>query len=125
MNIKKRPVFLDLTKIQLPIMGFVSILHRISGILLFVLMPFIMYYLHLSLKNADTYAALQQMQAGWHAKLIMWLFFSSLGYHMIAGIRHLIMDAGYGESLCAARFSSRVALILSVLLAFGLGIWLW
>lgn len=120
-----RPINLDLLTIKMPIMALISILHRISGILLFLLMPIMIYCLDLSLKNAATFTDLQQKLSGLSLKFVIWLFFSSLGYHIIAGIRHMLMDAGFGEALCAARFSSRIVLGLGIVQALALGIWLW
>lgn len=122
---QKRPVNLDLTTIKMPIMAIVSIFHRLSGILLFLLMPFVIYCLALSLKNTSTFTDLQEMLSSLQYKFVVWLFFSSLGYHIIAGFRHLIMDAGFGEELHVARNSSRIVFALGILQALVLGIWLW
>lgn len=122
---KKRPVNLDLKTIKMPMTAIVSILHRLSGIALFLLMPFMMYCLDLSLKNANTFTDLQDMLSGLPFKFMVWLFFSSLGYHIIAGIRHLIMDTGHGEELCVALFSSRIVFAAGIFQALLLGIWLW
>ena len=59
------------------------------------------------------------------AKLILWLILAALWYHLIAGIRHLLMDIGIGESLRNARLSGVLTISISMIAAILIGVWLW
>jgi succinate dehydrogenase / fumarate reductase, cytochrome b subunit len=89
---KKRPVYLNLVKIRLPVAGVVSILHRVSGVLLVLLLPVLLYFFDLSLTNPETFAACRGLLSGWFGKLlilgVVWLFVQ----HFYSGIRHLLLD---------------------------------
>lgn len=122
---KKRPKNLNLLSIRLPINAVVSILHRVSGAALFILLPFLLWSLQLSLKSADTYQALVIFCHSPFIKLMLigfaWAFF----HHFFAGIRHLAADVHWMTSLQKARFSGRVVLWLGVIavLIFSIVIW--
>lgn len=121
----KRPVNLDLRKFHFPLPAIVSILHRISGVLIFIGMAFLIYGLDLSLSGADGFAAVQSLMSGFFAKLIAWGILSALAYHLVAGTRHLIADAGVGESLHGAVLGSKIVVAVSVVLIVLLGVWIW
>lgn len=123
--IKKRPVNLDLTSLRYPPMAIVSILHRISGLVIFLLLPIILYFLHLSLHSEQTFSTLQAWSAHSCFKLTFWVFCTAMIYHVLAGIRHLSMDFGLGETVAAGRVSALMVILLAVLLAVILGIYLW
>jgi len=122
---KKRPVNLDLGSMEYPPMAIASILHRISGIILFILLPVMIFLLDQSVQSEETfnYIKLQLSEPGY--KLILWAFSAALAYHLLAGIRHMIMDLGFGESLCAGRRSSILVIVLAVVSTIFLGIWIW
>lgn len=106
-------------------MAIASILHRISGIVLFLFFPFILYVWHLSLASNATYTQLESMLLSPWAKLSLWVFGSALIYHSIAGVRHLLSDLDWGDTLPTARWTALVAIGLSALLILFLGIILW
>jgi succinate dehydrogenase / fumarate reductase cytochrome b subunit len=121
----KRPVNLDLTSLKYPPMAIVSILHRISGIALFLLMPVMLYLLNLSLRSEASFGELQvQLLNPWW-KFVLWVFCSALVYHLLAGIRHIIMDLGWGETLSASRKTALGVVLLAVLSTVFLGVWIW
>lgn len=122
MHAAKRPVNLDLRTIRQPITAIVSILHRISGIGVFILLPFVLYYLRLSLSSSLGFDAIQHY---FFCKLVLFLFLTGLIYHSIAGIRHLLMDIGIGETLEGGRTGAKIVLILSILAVIWLGVTLW
>lgn len=122
---QKTPVNLDLATIKFPAMAIASILHRISGLVMFLLLPFILYLFGMSLKSAESYAQLQTALTCVYCKLLLWAFSAAMVYHLIAGIRHMIMDLGYGESVCAGRRSAVLVIALAVILTILLGIWIW
>ncbi len=106
-------------------MAIASILHRISGLALFLLFPIVLYYLELSLASPASFIHLQSTLSGIGAKLILWAFSAALIYHLLAGIRHLIMDAGYGEHLDSGRKSAIFVIIAAIILTLLLGFWIW
>lgn len=122
---KKRPVNLDLTTIKFPLPAIVSILHRISGVILFLLIPLLIWILDNSLFSENSFDTVQAYANTWIVKLLIWLSLSALIYHLFAGIRHLLMDTGWGETLPAARKSAKVTIVLTVIVMILLGIWLW
>ena len=121
----KRPVNLDLASLKYPPMAIVSILHRISGLILFLLLPMMLYFLGLSLHSTESFDQLQTVLAGPYIKLLMWVFSAALIYHLLAGIRHLIMDMGAGEQLVAAKRSAVSVIALAIILTVFLGVWIW
>jgi len=110
--IKKRPKNLNLFTIRLPINAVVSIMHRASGMVLFLMLPAVLWVLQQSLASEVDYLQMASGFQNWVFKLILigmaWAFF----HHFFAGIRHLAMDVHWMTSLQKARFSSRVVLWL-------------
>lgn len=120
-----RPVNMDLTSLKFPITAIVSILHRLSGIGIFLLLPLALYLLSMSLHSHSSYDDMQTMLALRSMKFGLWLFLSSLAYHVIAGIRHIILDMGFGEEIHAAKLSAKIVLITAILSIIILGVWIW
>lgn len=118
----KRPVNLDLLTIKQPSPAIASILHRISGILIFLLMPFMLYALHQSLMSSENFLKMQECGV---LKFFTWVFLSALLYHTLAGIRHLLMDLGLGEGPITGRKTAWFVLILASIGIIGLGVYLW
>ena len=122
---KKRPVNLNLTTIKFSLPAIVSILHRISGVILFLLIPLLLWVLDNSLFSENSFDTVQAIANIWLVKLLVFVSMTALIYHLFAGIRHLLMDTGWGETLPAARKSAKVVIGLTVLVMILLGIWLW
>lgn len=122
---QKRPVNLDLRTIKFPLPAIGSILHRISGFLLFFFIPLFLWALGKSLSSAQGFAEVSQCLGNPILKFFVWAFLSALIYHLIAGVRHLFMDIGIGENLGSARRGVQVVLVLSIVLIVLLGWWLW
>jgi succinate dehydrogenase / fumarate reductase cytochrome b subunit len=119
---KNRPKNLNLFTIRLPINAMVSILHRASGMALFVMLPFILLAFKHSVNSEETYSALTELLNTWFIKLVLiglaWAFF----HHFFAGLRHLMQDIHWMTSLQKARFSGRVVLWL---VGFSVAIFAW
>lgn len=117
-----RPVYLDLPRIRQPLPALISIAHRASGVLLFLAIPFLLDAWQTSLASPDDFRALQESRG-----LRLALFFLCVGYayHLLAGLRFLLLDLHLGLSLKAARRSSWAVLASFLLSAVLLGIWLW
>lgn len=120
-----RPVNLDLTSLKFPIQAIVSILHRLSGIGIFLLLPLALYMLSMSLHSHSSYDELQSMLALHRIKFGLWVFLSSLSYHVIAGIRHIIGDMGFGEDIKSSKLSAIIVLVTAILAMLILGGWIW
>jgi succinate dehydrogenase / fumarate reductase cytochrome b subunit len=122
---KHRPKHLALHLIKLPLPGFVSILHRISGLLLFIALPLLLLMLQYSLRSIETYTQLLAVLAHPLAKLmLLGLLWASL-HHFCAGLRYLAIDLDYGVKLAQARASSKMVLAVSLVLTVLLGAKLW
>jgi|TARA_R100000789_G_scaffold93347_1_gene92476 succinate dehydrogenase / fumarate reductase cytochrome b subunit len=121
----KRPVNLDLGKFHFPLPAITSILHRISGIIIFVGVAFLMYGLDLSLSGEDGFNRVNELLDSFLAKLIIWGILSALLYHLVAGIKHLLMDAGIAEELESGRLAAKITLVVSIVLIILAGVWVW
>lgn len=116
----KRPVFLNLLQIKFPVPAIASIFHRVSGVVLFLGLPFLLYCWHQA-RSAEGFMALQQANFGF--KVLLWMILSAGFYHALAGLRHLLMDCGLGESLTQARFTAKLVIGLAIVGALLLGVW--
>lgn len=125
MQTGKRPKNLNLLTIRLPINAVVSILHRMSGMVLFLALPLLLWAMRASLQSVDSYAMLAHLLQHWILKLVLIGFAWAFSHHFFAGLRHLGQDVHWMTTLQKARFSSRVVLVLSALsvLIFAVLIW--
>ncbi|MGB8337340.1 MAG: succinate dehydrogenase, cytochrome b556 subunit [Burkholderiales bacterium] len=124
--VKKRPKHLDLTKIKLPIPGVVSILHRVSGaILFFAFIPLLLLALGASLGSAESFAALQAKLSHPFLKLSLLGFAWAYLHHFFAGIRYLLLDIHKGADLQSARLSAKIVMAASILLTLLIGVRIW
>ncbi len=120
-NIKQRPKYLNLAEIRLPLAGFVSILHRISGAGLFLLLPLLLYLLQLSLGTPQDFESLRAYLAYPLLKLILLGLLWAFLHHFCMGIRILLLDMHIGVELPAARNSAKAVMVISLLLTALLG----
>ncbi len=120
-----RPVNLDLTKFSFPLPALTSIVHRITGVALFVGVAFLMYALDLSLSGEEGFASVKECLDGVLAKLVIWGILSALLYHLVAGIKHLLMDLGIGETLEGGVLGAKITIAVSVVLIVLAGVWVW
>lgn len=119
---KKRPKNLDLMTIRLPLPGILSILHRVSGAVLFLLLPILLWLFESSLTSPETFAVFKSIAAHPLVKLIMlgliWLYL----HHFCAGIRYLLLDLHKGIDLESARLSSKIVFAVSIALTLLIGV---
>jgi succinate dehydrogenase / fumarate reductase cytochrome b subunit len=123
---KSRPKYLDLTEIKMPTAALVSILHRASGVGLYLVgIPLGLYLFQMSLDSEQGYAQFAAIADHWFVKLIflglLWAFL----HHFCAGIRYLFLDMHMGEELQQARSTSHAVLAVSLVLTLILGAQLW
>jgi len=120
-----RPKNLDLTTIELPLPAKASILHRISGFALFFAVAFMLCALGASLESEQSFNELKEIMNGGLAKFITWGILSALGYHFVAGVKHLLMDMGIGETKESGRTGAIITLIAGVVVIVLAGVWVW
>ena len=122
---KTRPKHLALHKIKLPLPGFVSILHRVSGAILFLALPLLLVMLDQSLRSIETFTNFVEYLDHVLVKLmllgLMWAFL----HHFCAGLRYLAIDLHLLHGLSGARASSRWVMVASLALTIVLGVKLW
>ena len=110
----------------MPVTAIVSILHRITGIILFVGLAFLFYAFDLSLESQEGFEqVVATLQTNLLAKFIIWGVVSALMYHFVAGVKHLFMDLGYFEELDSGRFAANANLIIAAILVIAVGVWIW
>ena len=112
-----RPVNLDLTTVKFPLPAITSILHRISGVGLFFGIGVMLYFLQLSLESEAGFKRVLELLRATPIKFTIWLILAGLLYHLIAGIKHLLMDWGLGESRGGALRGAQVTLALGAIAA--------
>jgi succinate dehydrogenase / fumarate reductase cytochrome b subunit len=110
-----RPVYLNLIKIRLPLTGMVSFAHRISGVLLFLFIPFSVYLLDLSVQSAESFAAVKQLLDQPVMLAVQLLVIWSIAHHFFAGIRFLLIDAEIGVEKSQARIGSWLVLLAELI----------
>lgn len=119
-----RPKNLNLFTIRFPLTAIASILHRISGFILFLLIPVILW----TLDNSLTYTGfdtLQSMLSGTFAKICFWVIFLPFCFHLVAGIRHLLSDLHVGNGRKSGKIAAMCVFAVFILLAILAGVWLW
>jgi succinate dehydrogenase / fumarate reductase cytochrome b subunit len=123
---KKRPLWYNLSLLNLPLPGVVSILHRISGALLFLFAAWLLYLLDSSLASPERFEETKRALSHPFAKLVLLGLLWAFMHHLCAGIRYLFLDIHKGIDLPAARMTSVVVLVAGVALTavFG-GLLLW
>jgi succinate dehydrogenase / fumarate reductase, cytochrome b subunit len=122
---KKRPVNLDIGTIQLPVTAYVSILHRVSGVVLFGAVGLFLWILDSSLSSEESFNSIKEFMNTLIVQIIIWLSLAALIYHLVAGLRHLVMDYGYGETLSGGILGAKLVLTFSAVLMLMAGFWLW
>lgn len=110
---------------RLPITAWASIAHRATGVFLFAGIAVLLWALDESLASAESFASLQDSLSNPLFKLIMWAVLSGLIYHSLAGVKHLIMDLGIGETMEGGILGVRIVVGLSAVLILLAGIWIW
>lgn len=103
----------ELSNYRLPLAGLVSILHRISGFLLFGLLPVVLYLLEQSLRSEYSFAYFQGIASTPLVKLIFLALFWGYMQHFCSGVRHLIMDTHVGLDKDSARKSAATVLVIA------------
>jgi succinate dehydrogenase / fumarate reductase cytochrome b subunit len=120
-----RPKYLNLLQIRMPVPAVVSIMHRVSGAVLFLALPVLLAWWQCSLTSPDTFAASQSFAAMPLVKIGILLLVWGFLHHLCAGVRHLASDIDLGTELKSARFSSWLVLAVSIALTLLIGARIW
>ncbi|MGL5048617.1 MAG: succinate dehydrogenase, cytochrome b556 subunit [Shewanella sp.] len=125
-NVKKqRPVHLDLHTIRFPATAIASILHRVSGVIMLFAVGILIWLLNSSLASAESFAGVQSLFDNFVMKFILWGIMTALAYHLLGGLRHLVMDTGRWEELSSGAASAKAVFALTVAFSIIAGIWVW
>lgn len=118
-------MYLNLFTIHFPVMAWVSILHRVSGLFLFLLIPALLWMLQESIASEHRLLQLKTLMETPFLSFCLWIFLAALIYHFVAGIRHLLLDIHLGESKKAGHITGWTTLIVSAILTLFAGFYLW
>ena len=121
----KRPVNLDIASMQLPVTAYVSISHRLSGVFLFLVSGLMVWALDVSLSSEAGFDSIKATLATPLSKAVLWAIATALSYHALAGVKHIIMDFGIGESMQGGVNGARLVIGLAVVAAIAWGVVLW
>ncbi len=123
---KQRPVNLDLTTMRFPVTAIASILHRVSGVITFVAVGILLWLLGQSLSSPEGFLVASSIMSGFFVKFIMWGILTALAYHVVVGIRHIMMDTGLlEETLIAGKRSAMISFAITVVLSILAGVLVW
>ncbi|MCP4465930.1 MAG: succinate dehydrogenase, cytochrome b556 subunit [Proteobacteria bacterium] len=120
-----RPVNLDIGSMRLPITAWASITHRASGVFLFAGIAVLLWGLDLSLASEESFSTLKESLAHPLVKFVLWAVLSGLIYHSLAGIKHLVMDLGFGETMEGGVIGAKIVVSISIILIAFAGVWIW
>jgi succinate dehydrogenase / fumarate reductase cytochrome b subunit len=119
---ENRPVFLNLLRIRQPVTAVLSILHRVSGVVLIILLPGLVYLLNLSLESSDGFARVAALLNSEPVRLLAVMLCWLLAHHLLAGLRFMLLDFDVAISRSAARKTAwlvHVGAAAAAVLAFG------
>lgn len=122
---KSRPVNLNLQTIRFPLTAIASILHRVSGVIMFVAVAILLWLLNLSLSSPEGFTAAVSVTDSVVVKLVLWGILTALFYHLVLGIRHLLMDFGYFEEMETGLASTKVSFVIVAILSVFAGVLVW
>ncbi|MEE2820841.1 MAG: succinate dehydrogenase, cytochrome b556 subunit [Pseudomonadota bacterium] len=122
---RNRPVNLDLTTLRFPITAIASILHRVAGVVLFFGSFILMTFLGMSLDNEAGFADALALLDNGFVGFIVWGILAALAYHFVAGLKHLFMDMGYGDTLESGPIFAKISMASAVVLMVLAGVWVW
>ncbi len=125
-NVKKpRPVNLDLQTIRFPVTAIASILHRVSGVITFISVGILLWLLSLSLSSINGFQTAADIVDSFFVKFVLWGIMTALFYHIVGGIRHIIMDMGYFEEIESGNQSAIVSFAITGVLSVIAGVLVW
>ncbi|MEQ8860226.1 MAG: succinate dehydrogenase, cytochrome b556 subunit [Pseudomonadales bacterium] len=121
----ERPVYLSLTSFRWPFAAIASITHRVTGVLLFAAVGYLLWLLSTALASPAGFADAAASLSAPVPKLVLLAVLAALTYHIFAGIKHMVMDFHFWDSLEAGRRSSVAVFVLTGITIALAGAWLW
>lgn len=115
----------DLMRYKFPVTAIGSILHRVSGVLLFLFIPLVILALHVSLASAYGFNTMRSLLTHSWIGVLSFIFTAALIYHLIAGIKHLLMDLGLFEGKVSGKIATWTVIMISLVLIIGLALRMW
>ena len=122
---KERPKNLDLTTVKMPVTATASILHRVSGIIVFIALAIFLTLLNSSLSSAEDFQRVQGYFDLFIVEFVFWGSLTGLAYHAVFGIRHMIQDLGHWEEMDSSSLSAKVGFVITAALSVLAGILVW
>lgn len=122
---KQRPVNLEINTMRFPPSAIASILHRVSGVVMLVTIGLLIWLFAISLRSPEGFAQATQVFANPIVKFVVWGVLTALGYHLLAGIRHIIMEFDHWVELESGNLSAKLTIALGIVLSVLAGVWLW
>ncbi len=122
---KPRPKHLNLLVIRLPLPAIISIMHRVSGAVLFLMLPLLLWLFQASLQSPASFAEFRSVVTHPLMKLVLLGLLWGYLHHLFAGLRHLFLDLDVGTELETARVTSIIVLAAGVVLTLAVGVALW
>jgi len=120
-----RPTYISLTKFAWPLPAMASITHRITGMLLFVGLAFLLYLLDESLASPQGLDNARALLALPLPKLLLFAVVATLIYHLVAGVKHLLLDFDIGDTIEGGKLAAQLTIAVSAILIVIAGVWLW
>lgn len=122
---KDRPINLDLSTVKFPITAIASILHRVSGIIVFIALAIFLILLNCSLSGQADFNRVVGYLDNFLIEFVMWGALTGLAYHAVFGVRHMIQDLGHWEEMDSASISAKVGFAVTVVLSLLAGVLVW
>ena len=118
----ERPINLDISKFSFPFAALASITHRISGVIMFVAIAFLLSWFDEATASPEGFAAIADSGM---VKFLLWLILCAVSYHFFAGIKHLLLDFHIADTVEAGEKAAKIAVGTAAVVALLLGIWIW
>lgn len=123
---KERPVNLAINTIALPATAYASILHRVSGVIVWVAMLVAIVISYFALKSETNFDEVSSvLESYFIAKFVVWGFLTALGYYCAGTVKHIIQDFGYCEELKSGKVISLAAITVGILFSLLAMWWIW
>lgn len=123
----KRPVFLPINpfKFPLPFVAFASILHRVSGVVLFGAFGYFLFMLQIALPSAEGFEEARVLLTQPLHQFVLFVCLTALAYHVVLGIKHLLLDFHLFDTMEGSKFATTVSAILFAVMLVSIAIWIW
>lgn len=122
---KKRPVNIQLATVKFPITATASILHRVSGIITFILLALFLTLLNYTLKSESDFNRIVSYFDFFLFEFVIWGALTALAFHVVFGVRHMIQDLGFWEEMTSASLSAKSGFVITALLSVLVGYLVW